>query len=63
VEHGFPIAVSETLAHAEELVPAIVELEHEQVGVIAVEARMLAGELQQEEPPLIASSRLRVERR
>jgi hypothetical protein len=44
VEHGFPIAVSETLAHAEQLVPAMVELEHERVGVIAVEAWMLAGD-------------------
>jgi hypothetical protein len=40
VDHALPVAVAHALADAEDLVPSVVELEHERVALAAVEARM-----------------------
>jgi hypothetical protein len=45
VEHRLPVAVGEASGDVEVLVPQMVELEDERVGLAAVDARPLAEEL------------------
>jgi hypothetical protein len=45
VEHGLPFVTADTHGDTEALVPDVVELEHQRVGLSAVNARSLAEEL------------------
>ena len=47
VENALPVAVPDSLGYAELLVPQMVELEDDEVGLSAVDARMLAQERDQ----------------
>jgi len=41
IEHALPVSVLKTLGDAELLVPEMVELEHDRIGIAAVRARTL----------------------
>ena len=45
VEHGLPVAVAETVGDVEALVPEVVELEDQWIGLAAVDAGTFAEEL------------------
>jgi hypothetical protein len=47
VEDGLPVAVAETFGYAEALVPEVVELENQRIGLAAVDAWVLSKERQQ----------------